>query len=386
MRRKGGGFRPKSYHNVGVTTPETHCKRSLPSAPKSSIGHVPPGPFTSAAKTHKSWTNATGTTPSLRYDGCRVNHARRNAAGVGRSPVARRSNKRMYRCNWALTSEEHCPAACRRSSQDLHREKTPSSMARISANGRCATRPSPETDAGNQKRAPAAAPRSALLASFSSECETGITRFHLSSRITCAMRRITATSAAFSKSVICTSGLRNSTRQPMSPTQGGGLKRTFPQFVPWICSQWSASSVSSMFKRSSKTMSASRQRRWATCRLSRGSTPPWMSSSNAGPSIGSSTSLTRSLARLAPMNKSQAEVREFLTAPSSASRRSSQLCLKASQRVSVSATRPRKKGVAALKARSSGARTKNWSVRYLASSKFGARNVACMQHWQAPKA
>lgn len=40
--------------------------------------------------------------------------------------------------------------------------------------------------------------------------------------------------AAFSKSVICTSIGRNSTRQPMEEPAGGGLNRTVCQFVDWM--------------------------------------------------------------------------------------------------------------------------------------------------------
>lgn len=40
--------------------------------------------------------------------------------------------------------------------------------------------------------------------------------------------------AAFSKSVICTSILRNSTRQPMEEPGGGGLNRKVCQFVDWM--------------------------------------------------------------------------------------------------------------------------------------------------------
>mmetsp|Transcript_61630 Transcript_61630/g.198512 ORF Transcript_61630/g.198512 Transcript_61630/m.198512 type:complete len:214 (-) Transcript_61630:772-1413(-) len=209
--------------------------------------------------------------------------------------------------------------------------------------------------------------------------------------MTSTRSRTTATMAAFSKSVSCTSGVRNSTRQPMAPPAGGGLKRTLPQFVPCSCSQWSASLVSSMSMRSAKIMSGSRTRRCATWRLSTSSMPASVSLRSAGSCTGTCTSLAArsaaaSAARLAPMKRSHAEVLEFGTVASSPSRRSSQVCWKAGQRVSVSATRPRRKGVAAVRARKSGASTRSWSVRYLASSKLRVRKVACMQHWQAPKA
>mmetsp|Transcript_74247 Transcript_74247/g.234502 ORF Transcript_74247/g.234502 Transcript_74247/m.234502 type:complete len:267 (+) Transcript_74247:508-1308(+) len=257
---------------------------------------------------------------------------------------------------------------------------------------RCCTAPPPSTDSRNQNLPREAAHLSALAASFWSLRETGITRSHLSSTMTSARRRTTATTAAFSKSVSCTSGLRNSTRQPMPlSTRGGGLKRTFPQFVPRSWSQWSASLASSMSKRSSKMTRGSLTSVCATWRLRRGSTPASVSRPTAGACTGTSTSFAApsaaaSLARPSPMKRSQGEVREFRTRPSSSSQRSSQDCWKAGHRVSVSATRPRRKGVAAVSARKRGARTRNWSVRYLASSMFRARKVACMQHWQAPKA
>mmetsp|Transcript_91000 Transcript_91000/g.262347 ORF Transcript_91000/g.262347 Transcript_91000/m.262347 type:complete len:282 (+) Transcript_91000:298-1143(+) len=243
----------------------------------------------------------------------------------------------------------------------------------------------------NQNCPLVAASRFPLVSSFSSHNDAGMTKSHLSSNITPTRTRITATLAAFSKSVIWTSGVRNSTRQPMSPEAGGGLNRTVPQFVPCNCSQWSASRESSMSMRSSKTINGSLTRMCATCRLNSGSNPPSCKCLNAGTSIGTSISLAAAFAsgfsaRSAPMKRSFAEVREFRTLEISSWHLSSQVCLNVGQRVSVSATRPRRKGVAAVKARSIGARTKNWSVKYRASHKSRAKNVACMQHWQAPKA
>jgi len=43
-----------------------------------------------------------------------------------------------------------------------------------------------------------------------------------------------AENAAFSKSVVCTSIGRNSTRQPIEDPGGGGLNRKVCQFVDWI--------------------------------------------------------------------------------------------------------------------------------------------------------
>ena len=49
---------------------------------------------------------------------------------------------------------------------------------------------------------------------------------------------INTTKAAFSKSVICTSQGRNSTRHPMSEFTGGILKRMCCQLVLWIFWKW----------------------------------------------------------------------------------------------------------------------------------------------------
>lgn len=51
------------------------------------------------------------------------------------------------------------------------------------------------------------------------------------------MRTMKMAKAAFSKSVIWISMLRNSTRQPISASGGGGLKRMCCQFVDWIFSK-----------------------------------------------------------------------------------------------------------------------------------------------------
>mmetsp|Transcript_27322 Transcript_27322/g.76756 ORF Transcript_27322/g.76756 Transcript_27322/m.76756 type:complete len:212 (+) Transcript_27322:427-1062(+) len=209
---------------------------------------------------------------------------------------------------------EHRPASCWRSTQALQRGKTPPWPLTMSANRRFVAHPAvfapsggaSPSDCGNQKSPFDAASRWPLVSSFSSLKLTGMTRSHFSSRSTPRSTRMTATIAAFSKSVICTSGVRNSTRQPISPPAGGGLNRTVPQFVPCSCSQWSASCSSSMSIWSSKTMSGSLTRRCATCRLSSSSTPPSRKHSKAGPSMATSTSLAAlqasgSLARRQPM-------------------------------------------------------------------------------------
>lgn len=47
-------------------------------------------------------------------------------------------------------------------------------------------------------------------------------------------RTMNTAKAAFSKSVSCTSMVRNSTRQPMGELGGGGLKRRVCQLVDWM--------------------------------------------------------------------------------------------------------------------------------------------------------
>lgn len=79
--------------------------------------------------------------------------------------------------------------------------------------------------------------------------------------------------AAFSKSVICTSILRNSTRQPIGELGGGGLKRSVCQFVDWMFSKWSDEMESSRWRASLKITRGSRMKRWAMCFARRVSMP-----------------------------------------------------------------------------------------------------------------
>lgn len=69
--------------------------------------------------------------------------------------------------------------------------------------------------------------------------------------------------AAFSKSVIWISMGRNSTRQPMSLSAGGGLKRICCQLVDWRFSKWSVLVRSSSWRSSLKMTMGSRMNRWA---------------------------------------------------------------------------------------------------------------------------
>lgn len=69
--------------------------------------------------------------------------------------------------------------------------------------------------------------------------------------------------AAFSKSVICTSILLNSTLQPIGEFTGGGLNRIVCQFVDCIFSKWSMDSSSSWSIVSLNWTSGSRMNRWA---------------------------------------------------------------------------------------------------------------------------
>lgn len=68
--------------------------------------------------------------------------------------------------------------------------------------------------------------------------------------------------AAFSKSVICTSILLNSTRQPMGESTGGGLNLIVCQLVDWIFSKWSIDSSSFWSMVSENCTRGSRIKRW----------------------------------------------------------------------------------------------------------------------------
>mmetsp|Transcript_60512 Transcript_60512/g.162335 ORF Transcript_60512/g.162335 Transcript_60512/m.162335 type:complete len:206 (-) Transcript_60512:707-1324(-) len=200
--------------------------------------------------------------------------------------------------------------------------------------------------------------------------------------------------AAFSKSVICTSGMRNSTRQPMAASglalrAGGGFSRADPQFVPCSCSQRSALSSSLLVRASGRVISTSRTNRWPTCAASNGSTPASSSTRCVATCTAGWTSFNFahcSALRSSPMYRSLAEALEFRTVPSSSSWRSSQVWLKVIILASTSATSPRKKGEAAESARKIGDRTRYWSVRNRASDRLLAKKVACTQHCAAPYA
>lgn len=103
-------------------------------------------------------------------------------------------------------------------------------------------------------------------------------------------RTMKTANAAFSKSVICTSMLRNSTRQPMGEFGGGGLNLRVCQFVDWIfcqdvennkqnrtksdiTSKWSLLVVSSWLMVSEKITRGSRMNKCATCLASISSMP-----------------------------------------------------------------------------------------------------------------
>ena len=61
--------------------------------------------------------------------------------------------------------------------------------------------------------------------------EIGIYKLRLKCKMARESRTMKTANAAFSKSVICTSIGRNSTRQPIGEFAGGGLKRSVCQFV-----------------------------------------------------------------------------------------------------------------------------------------------------------
>ena len=90
------------------------------------------------------------------------------------------------------------------------------------------------------------------------------------------MRTMKIAKAAFSKSVIWISMGRNSTRQPVSLSGGGGLKRMCCQFVDWRFSKWSVLVRSSSLRSSAKMTRGSRMKRWAKWVASRSSIPPSM--------------------------------------------------------------------------------------------------------------
>merc|ERR1719219_891797 len=71
--------------------------------------------------------------------------------------------------------------------------------------------------------------------------------------------------AAFSKSEICSSHGRNSTRHPILCPGGGGLNLIVCQLVDWMFSKWSVSSSSLGVTFSLKRETVSLMNKCATC-------------------------------------------------------------------------------------------------------------------------
>mmetsp|Transcript_89388 Transcript_89388/g.239086 ORF Transcript_89388/g.239086 Transcript_89388/m.239086 type:complete len:212 (-) Transcript_89388:895-1530(-) len=211
------------------------------------------------------------------------------------------------------------------------------------------------------------------------------------------MSTVMTAKAAFSKSVSWTSMERNSTRHPTPPVSlapptgggGGGFHRTVCQLVDWMFSKWSVLVVSLMCTRSRKMTRGSRTKRCAMCLASRLSMPADTSVSMVHSSTGHGMSLFLSVLRSGSRPSRQLHMKEEMDSyldllrirapppaihgiwprwagehtswPRSCGVRSSTLAAMVAHRTSVSASRPRRMGVAAESASMMGHRTASWS-------------------------